>query len=99
MVELGSVMGSSTACLAEGLSLNPVRQSKTIHVYDSFIWLDWMKTYTEDPELLAANIRDGESFLDYFWNYVGSYLDFIQLHQAALKTGTEEFDKPSLEWR
>ena len=99
IVELGSWMGSSTACLAEGLSLNPARQGKSIHVYDSFIWLDWMNIYTEDQQLLAANIREGESFLEYFWNYVGSYRDFIRVHQAALKTGTEQFDQPALEWR
>ena len=27
-----------------------------------FIWRDWMKTYTEDPELQAANIREGDLF-------------------------------------
>jgi len=98
IVELGSWMGSSTACLAEGLSQNPSRKRKTIHVYDSFIWRDWMKTYTEDPELLAANIRDGESFLPYFWGYAAPYRDLIEVHQSALKTGTEQFALPALEW-
>jgi hypothetical protein len=99
IVELGSWMGSSTACLAEGLSQNPARQSKTIHVFDSFVWLEWMKTYTEDSELLAANIRNGESFLEYFWRYAEPYRDFIRVHQAALKTDTKEFSVPALEWK
>jgi len=98
IVELGSWMGSSTACLAEGLSQNQGRQGKTIHVFDSFIWLEWMKTYTEDSELLAANIRNGESFLEYFWRYAEPYRDLIQVHQAALKTGTNEFVVPALGW-
>lgn len=98
IVELGSWMGSSTACLAEGLSQNQGRQGKTIHVFDSFIWLEWMKTYTEDSELLAANICNGESFLEYFWRYAGPYRDFIQVHQAALKTETKQFALPALAW-
>lgn len=99
IVELGSWMGSSTACLAEGLSQNPDRERKTIHVYDSFIWRDWMKTYTEDPELLAANIREGESFLKYFWSYAEPFRNLIDVHQSVLKGGTEQFALPALEWR
>ena len=98
IVELGSWMGSSTACLAEGLSENRRRQGKTVHVFDSFIWLEWMKTYTEDSELLAANIRNGESFLKYFWRYAEPYRDFIRVHQAALKTETNDFVVPALGW-
>jgi Methyltransferase domain len=98
IVELGSWMGSTTACLAEGLLQNPSREHKTIHVYDSFIWRDWMKTYTEDPKLLVANIREGESFLDYFWGYAEPYRDLIDVHQSTLKTGTEQFALPALEW-
>ena len=98
IVELGSWMGSSTACLAEGLSQNPGREGKSIHVYDSFIWRDWMKTYTEDLELLGANIRDGELFLPYFWRYVKPYRDLIDVHQAALETGKEQSAPSALKW-
>jgi hypothetical protein len=98
IVELGSWMGSSTACLAEGLSQNQGRERRTIHVYDSFIWRDWMKTYTEDPELRAASIREGESFLEYFWGYAEPYRDLINVHQSVLKTGTEQLPLPALEW-
>jgi hypothetical protein len=98
IVELGSWMGSSTACLAEGLSQNPDRRHKTIHVYDSFVWRDWMKTYTEDPELLAANIREGESFLKHFWSYAEPFRELINVHQSVLKTGAEQFSRPALEW-
>jgi Methyltransferase domain len=98
IVELGSWMGSSTACLAEGLSQNSDREHKTIHVYDSFIWRDWMKTYTEDPGLLAANICEGESFLKYFWSYAEPFRDLIDVHQSVLKGGAEQFALPALEW-
>jgi hypothetical protein len=98
IVELGSWMGSSTASLAEGLSQSAAKERKTIHVYDSFVWRDWMRTYTEDSELLAANVRDGDSFLDYFRNYTDAYRDLLEVHQSALKTGPEQYAVPALEW-
>ena len=98
IVELGSWMGSSTACLAEGLSQNLCRKHTRIHAYDSFIWRDWMRTYTEDPELLAANIREGDSFLDYFRRYTAPFRHLIDVHQSVLKTATEQTALPALEW-
>jgi hypothetical protein len=99
IVELGCWMGSSTACLAEGLSQSQRRERRTIHVYDTFIWRDWMKTYTEDPELLAADIHEGDSFLEYFWAYASPYRELIDLHQSILHTGTEQFGLPALDWQ
>jgi hypothetical protein len=99
IVELGSWMGSSTACLAEGLSQNPCRKHTRIHAYDSFIWRDWMRTYTEDAELLAADIRDGDSFLDYFRRHTAPFRHLIDVHQSVLKTATERTALPALEWR
>jgi hypothetical protein len=98
IVELGSWMGSSTASLAEGLSQNVCCKHSRIHVYDSFIWRDWMRTYTEDPELLAANIREGDSFLDYFCRYTAPFRHLIDVHQSVLKTATEQAALPTLEW-
>jgi hypothetical protein len=98
IVELGSWMGSTTACLAEGLSQNLCRKHTRIHAYDSFIWRDWMRTYTEDPELLAANIPDGDSFLDYFRRYTAPFRHLIDVHQSVLKTATEQTALPALEW-
>jgi hypothetical protein len=98
IVELGSWMGSSTACLAEGLSQNPRREHTRIHAYDSFIWRDWMRTYTEAPELLAANIRAGDSFLHYFRGYTAPFQRLIGVHQSVLKTRAEQTALPALEW-
>jgi hypothetical protein len=98
IVELGSWMGSSTACLAEGLSKNRGPNRKTIHVYDSFIWRDWMRTYTEDPELLAATLGDGESFLPYFLAYTRPYREWITVHKATLRTRREELPLTTLHW-
>ena len=98
IVELGSWMGSSTACLAEGLSQNPRRERTRIHAYDSFIWRDWMRTYTEAPELLAANIRAGDSFLHYFRSYTAPFRRLIDVHPSVLKTRAEQTSLPALEW-
>jgi hypothetical protein len=98
IVDLGSWMGSSAACLAEGLSQNLCRKDTRIHAYDSFIWRDWMRTYTEDPGLLAANIREGDSFLDYFCRYTAPFRHLIDVHQSVLKTPTEQAALPTLEW-
>ena len=98
IVELGSWMGSSTACLAEGLSQNPNRKDRKIHVYDSFIWRNWMKAYTEDAELLASNIREGESFTRYFCNYSEPFRHLIEVHQSVLGTGADYFALPTLDW-
>jgi len=98
IVDLGSWMGASSACLAEGLSENVRRKDRKIHAYDSFIWRDWMRTYTEDPELLAANIRDGDSFLDYFHRYTACFRHLIEAHRSVLRTATEQSPLPALEW-
>jgi hypothetical protein len=98
IVELGSWMGSSTACLAEGLAHNPSRSGRRIHVYDSFIWRDWMRTYTEDAGLLASNIREGESFLDHFCDYTEPFRHLIKVHRSVLRTGAQQLPLPALEW-
>jgi hypothetical protein len=98
IVELGSWMGSSAACLAEGLSKNPCRKHTRIHAYDSFIWHEWMRTYTEDHELLAENIQDGDSFLEYFRRYTAPFRHLIDVHESELKTATEQAALPALEW-
>src|ERR1700745_2610692 len=98
IVELGSWMGSSAACLADGLSQNLYRMHTRVHAYDSFIWRDWMRTYTEDPELLAANIRAGDSFLNYFHRYTASFRHLIEAHRSVLRTATEQSPLPALEW-
>jgi hypothetical protein len=98
VVDLGSWMGCSTACLAEGLSQNLHREHRRIHAYDSFVWCDWMRTYTEAPELLAANMRAGDSFLQYFHGYTTPFRHLIDVHPSVLKTSAEQTVLPALEW-
>jgi hypothetical protein len=98
IVDLGSWMGSSTASLAEGLSQNPSGKDRRVHAYDSFIWRDWMRTYTEDAEILTASLHDGDPFIDYFHSYTAPFRHLIDVHRSMLKIGNEQAAVPVLEW-
>jgi hypothetical protein len=97
-VELGCWMGCSTCCLAEGLLQNPDARSRKIHVFDSFVWLDWMKNFTEDQRILRAALTDGSSFVDYFWLYCKPYHGLLEVHRSALNTDNDKFDLPDIAW-
>ena len=99
IVELGCWMGCSTCCLAEGLRQNPDACSRKIHVFDSFVWLDWMKNFTEDQHVLTTDLRDGSSFFDYFWMQCEPYQDLLEVHRGALNTDNDKFDLPDIEWK
>jgi hypothetical protein len=99
IVELGCWMGGSTCCLAEGLLQNSDACSRKIHVFDSFVWLDWMRNYTLDPSILMAGLSEGSSFLDYFWLHCRPYHDLLEVHRAALNTDDDKFDLPEIEWK
>ena len=98
IVELGCWMGCSTCCLAEGLLKNPEGRSRKIHVFDSFMWLDWMKNFTEDHRILTAGLADGSSFFGFFWMHCEPYRDFLEVHRRALNTDDDRFDLPDIEW-
>jgi hypothetical protein len=98
IVELGCWMGCSTCCLAEGLLQNPDARSRKIHVFDSFVWLDWMKNFTEDQRILTTDLTDGSSFFDYFWMHCEPYHDLLEVHHSALNTDNDKFDLPDIEW-
>jgi hypothetical protein len=99
IVELGCWMGCSTCCLAEGLLENPFTRGAKIHVFDSFVWLDWMNSYTFESRILESHLSKGSSFLDYFWTYCERYRDILDVHRGTLKVGEDEFGLPEIEWR
>jgi Macrocin-O-methyltransferase (TylF) len=98
IVELGCWMGGSTCCLAEGLLQNPTWRSRKLYVFDSFVWLDWMKNHTLDPQILASGLQQGSSFLDYFWLHCRPYAEFLEVRRAAFNTSDDQFDLPEIEW-
>ena len=73
-------------------------ERQKVDATNSFVWREWMRTYTEDPELLAANIRDGNLFLHYFHRYTASFRHLIEAHRSVLRTATEQSPLPALEW-
>jgi hypothetical protein len=99
VVELGCWMGCSTCCLAEGLLENSDGGFRKIHVFDSFIWRDWMKNYTEDNQILTAGLTDGSSFVDYFWKHCAPYRHLLEVHRSAFSTDCDNFDLPEIEWK
>ena len=83
VVELGSWMGGSTACLASGLRRNPRYRDRKLHVFDGFIWRKWMAQYATDPAL-PARYRDGDSFMGAFLDYCAGFRDLLAVTQGAL---------------
>jgi hypothetical protein len=82
IVELGCWMGGSTACLAAGLRHNPTAHGRMLHVFDGFIWRDWMSQYS-DPAL-AARFRDGDCFQHAFVEYCAAFRDLLAVSQGRL---------------
>ncbi len=78
IVEIGPWLGGSTFCLAAGLAHNSLIDKKKIVVYDNFIWRQFMQQRYPLP------IREGESFLPFFNNFIQEYSDLISAHQESL---------------
>jgi hypothetical protein len=57
-----------------------------------------MRTCTEAPELLAANIRAGDSFLHYLRGHTAPFRHLIDVHPSVLKTRPEQTALAALEW-
>jgi hypothetical protein len=83
VVELGSWMGGSTACLASGLQQNLRYRDRKLHVFDSFIWRNWMAQFCTDPTL-PARYHEGDSFLDAFSYYCADFLGHLEVTQCEV---------------
>jgi hypothetical protein len=83
VIELGAWMGGSTACLANGLRQNSRYRNCKLHVFDSFIWGNWMAQFATDPAL-PARYRAGDNFMDAFLRYCTAYLDVLEVTQCEL---------------
>lgn len=69
VVELGSWLGASTACLLEGLKQNEKFHGKKLHVLDDFVWRpNWMDQYVQPEDRLALH----SDFTALFERYAGS---------------------------
>jgi hypothetical protein len=88
IIEIGSWMGGSTACLASGLRQNSRLGERKLHVFDSFIWRNWMAQFTTDP-LLPARYRDGDNFIEAFFDNCAPFHDLIEVTQCELPSRGE----------
>ena len=59
IVEVGPWLGGSTYCLAEGMRDNSVEGTHKLHVFDNFVWREFMRGRTEDnfEDLGAEDIQ------------------------------------------
>jgi hypothetical protein len=95
IVELGCWMGGSTACLCGGLRQNP--RHRNLHVFDGFIWQDWMSRYATDPTLLAR-FRDGDCFIDAFLDYCAPFRDLLEVTQGRLPFDGDDGTLAPIRW-
>lgn len=78
IVELGTWLGASSSCLAEGLRR---RGSKSkIHSFDNFVWVGgYMESYA------PKNMAVGSDFLPIFIEELGEYRTWVEPHKQDLK--------------
>ena len=78
IVEIGPWLGGSTYCLCAGMAQNPIKSTKKLHVYDNFIWRDFM------GERAALGLHAGESFQEHFRSYIKDYQHYVVDHKQSL---------------
>lgn len=87
IVEMGPWLGGSTVCLAAGMRDNPSHSGRKLHVFDNFVWRDFMAERARLP------ITSGESFQSFFERNLEAYKDLIVVHRSALSDGCVALDK------
>lgn len=87
IVEIGPWLGGSTACLASGMRHRVHPAKSKCHVFDNFIWRDFMSTRASLP------ITDGSSFQPYFEDNLASFSDILVVHRQALPDDDIPLDK------
>ncbi len=78
VVEIGPWLGGSTISLAMGMIENPRRDGWKLHVYDNFVWREFMAARYPLP------IQPGDSFEPFFIDNLAAYLESIHVHRAWL---------------
>ena len=86
VVEMGPWLGGSTACLATGMRANPARADWKLHVYDMFVWREYME------ERHSLPIQVGESFEPFFVENLREHADLLHIHNASLTDEVVERD-------
>jgi hypothetical protein len=95
IVDLGCFVGSTTICLAQGLSANRAAKTAKIHAYDRFLWEPWMQRWWEGQRLPAPELETG-SFLPEFVKQTSPWKDQIIVHHEDL--GVSRWDDGPIEF-
>ena len=78
IVEIGPWLGGSTACLASGMRHRIRHPERKCHVFDNFIWRDFMSARAGLP------LNTGDSFQSYFQENLADFNDLLVVHRQAL---------------
>jgi hypothetical protein len=93
VVEMGPWLGGSTVCLAAGMSAAENMSDWRLHVYDSFIWREFM------AKRHALDIPIGSSFEAAFLENVKPFEHFLEVNRAVLQDEMVERDSFAMELR
>ncbi len=98
IVELGSWLGLSSHCLAEGIQTLPPEQQKPINVVDGFRWQAWMNNNIPDgfPEL--TQFEEGSSFLELFKRFCQPISQLVHPYCAWFGSNSPWPDVPQFIW-
>ncbi|HYG37756.1 MAG TPA: hypothetical protein VD908_04020 [Cytophagales bacterium] len=78
IIEIGPWLGGSTYCLALGMSQNPNKSIHKLHVYDNFIWREFMS------KRAPLELQPGDSFRDYFIENIKPFEGYISHYKQSL---------------
>jgi hypothetical protein len=97
VVEIGSWMGGSTACLISGLRLNLRISEPKLHVFDSFIWRNWMCQFAT-AQVLRARYQEGDSFTDSFFENCAPFQELLEVTRCELWSKSADSGLPPPRW-
>ncbi|MHC4515658.1 MAG: hypothetical protein ACYTGW_13880 [Planctomycetota bacterium] len=87
IVEVGPWLGGSTWCLAAGMqaaaSVESVESSRQLHVFDNFVWRDFMNGRG------GPDLADGASFEEHFKKNLAPHAERMVVHAAWLPDDEE----------
>ena len=78
VVEIGPWLGGSTVCLAAGMKTSGNNTRNRLHVYDNFIWREFMSGRAQLP------LESGDSFETFFLKNIKPYSEIVNHHVMAL---------------
>jgi hypothetical protein len=78
IVEVGTWLGGSTACLAAGMEKSV--PAKKLHSYDNFVWITGY-----NARALGLKLKEGDDFHPYFRKFVDARVSNVESTKAEIK--------------